>query len=707
MSSLSADAARPLFGTLRREFIGWVKTEAVNWVFALKICTAALLAMWLSMRFELDQPRTAMITVFVVMQPQTGMVLAKSLYRIGATVAGTLASLLLVGLFAQERVLFLVGLALWIGLCTAGSAFYRNFRSYGWVLAGYTAAMIGLPAAQQPDAFFSIASTRLSEVVLGILCAGVVSDVIFPRRLSDTIISKVRSRYVDFAAFVRASLSSDADSQELDKIHLRLVGSVLTLESIRSIAILEDPEVRARDLRLRRLNSEFMAVSTTFHSFRQLLKRLTKTPTRAGSALTDLYESLGKTLTNGNVPRSADDALRAARRIAASRVLLSRRVAEMHAAMCADGDSQALLDFETAVELLHRFLRELHAYTRTYATLPGAVRSPKSPDDIKFAVRTDPLVALVTGGRAFIAILLTGSFWIASAWPHGISALLNAAIVSALFAAAPVPHQAVKEMIKGYVCGFLAALVFKFLVIPSLDGFLLLGTCMAPFLIAGGYLTTRPKLFGMGTGFLIFFTYNITPENLMNFNPIDTVNDGIATVIGLAAAGIMFGTLLPSTGSWLKRRMARQLRHQVVRACFDPLDGLAQRFESGTRDVLHTQAAGQQAWNADDRLLLAWLFSVSEIGRAVVHLRLDAGSLGVCRSLTGSVDGCVISIARLFESPSQRFRDSALACVNRALDAIHGEIVSGAPGDALRRVQTSLHLIRTALLDEETALANV
>ncbi|HEX8992969.1 MAG TPA: FUSC family protein [Anaerolineales bacterium] len=708
MSMSATGTTKYLFGTARQELAAWGKAEIQNWVFALKVCLATLLAMGLSMQLQLDQPRTAMITVFVVMQPHTGMILAKSLYRIGATMAGTLASLLLVSLFAQERVLFVAGLALWIGLCTAGAAFYRNFRSYGFVLAGYTAAMIGLPAAQQPDAFFPIAVTRLSEVTLGILCAGVVSDVIFPRRLSDAIVGNVQNRYTDFIAFIRASLSGAAGSRVLEKMQLRLVSHAITLESIRTAAVLEDPEVRARDLRLRKLNSEFMAASTTFHSFHQLLKRLTKSQAPAGLALTTLYESLGATLVSGEVPRSAVDARRAIRRIAATRVLLSRRVTELHQTLSVAADPQTMLDFETAVELLFRFLRELHAYTRTYATLPEKLPGPKPPDDIRFAVHTDPLVALLSGGRAFAAILLTGTFWVVSAWPYGISALMNAAIVSALFAAAPDPPRAVRQMVTGFTCGFLVALMFKFLVMPSLDGFAQLGASMAPLLVAGAFLATRPKLVGVGTGFLIFFSYIVSPGNPMQFNPVDAANDGIATIMGIAAAGVMFGIFIPTTGLWLKRRVMRQLRNQVVRACFDRLDGLAYRFESCIRDVLHKLAAGQVR-DAQDRLLLAWMFSVAEIGRAAIHLRQDARAFRLPQLLADSVQESISSIASLFSHPSAHLRCAALDRVASTIEALRVEAASpaqiGTSRDVLRRMLTSLHLIRTALLDEDAVLA--
>ena len=99
------------------------------------------------MRLDLPQPRTAMTTVFIVMQPQSGMVLAKSFYRICGTLVGLVVMLVAdQPVLAAARELFITATALWVGICTAGAARNRNFRSYGFVLAGYTAALIGIPA---------------------------------------------------------------------------------------------------------------------------------------------------------------------------------------------------------------------------------------------------------------------------------------------------------------------------------------------------------------------------------------------------------------------------------------------------------------------------------------------------------------------------------------------------------------------------------
>ena len=136
------------------------------WLFVAKVLLSAFLALWLAYRLQLPQPSTVLATVFIVTQTQSGQVLAKSFYRLVGTLLGLVVMVLLIALFNQERVPFMLSLALWIGLCTAGAARYRDFRGYACVLAGYTALMIGLPASQAPEQAFMQALWRVLEMQL-------------------------------------------------------------------------------------------------------------------------------------------------------------------------------------------------------------------------------------------------------------------------------------------------------------------------------------------------------------------------------------------------------------------------------------------------------------------------------------------------------------------------------------------------------------
>src|SRR5712692_11946093 len=157
------------------------------WIFAAKTTVSGLLALLVAFTFNLDQPKWALLTVFIVAQPQSGLVLAKSFYRIIGTVVGAAGALVLVSLFAQERVLFLGTLAIWIGLCTFASKHARNFAAYGFVLSGYTAAIVGIPGALDPGNAFFTAVARVTEISLGIMTTAAISHLVLPVSLADSL----------------------------------------------------------------------------------------------------------------------------------------------------------------------------------------------------------------------------------------------------------------------------------------------------------------------------------------------------------------------------------------------------------------------------------------------------------------------------------------------------------------------------------------
>ena len=93
-------------------------------VFAAKKMASGLIALLIAFTLNLDQPQWSLLTIFIVAQPQAGLVLAKSFYRIIGTLVGAAVALFFVALFAQERVLFL-------GCSRSGSGFApldRNTR---------------------------------------------------------------------------------------------------------------------------------------------------------------------------------------------------------------------------------------------------------------------------------------------------------------------------------------------------------------------------------------------------------------------------------------------------------------------------------------------------------------------------------------------------------------------------------------------------
>jgi uncharacterized membrane protein YccC len=130
-----------------------------DWLFATKVCAAALLALFLALWIDLPRPYWAVSGVFIATQLLSGATVSKGEYRVFGTVLGAGAAVILVPNLANAPELLTVAIALWVAVCLYFSLFDRTPRSYVLMLAGYTAAFIGFPPSTI-RALFSIQRSR-------------------------------------------------------------------------------------------------------------------------------------------------------------------------------------------------------------------------------------------------------------------------------------------------------------------------------------------------------------------------------------------------------------------------------------------------------------------------------------------------------------------------------------------------------------------
>lgn len=692
----------------REAWRDWARGEGLAWIFVAKTLFASLLALWIAFRLGFDSPRSAMLTVFIVAQPQTGLVLAKSFYRIVGTLVGCLATFALVGLFAQQRELFLGAMALWVGACTAGAALYRNFRAYGFVLAGYTACLIGFPSALHPDQTFNTAVARVSEVILGILCASAVTDLVLPQALGATLVGTVRGGYRDFLGFVTGALRGQLDHATMERSHDRFLAQVIAFEAQRDAAYFESPDARVRSGRLQLLNADFMSATTGIHMLHQLMERLRRRGcTRALALLGPLYRELADVLlpADGTMPATAAEAEPIARRLAGYLEWLPARIAELRAALADEVDAQEQIDFDSAADLLLRFTEEMRLYTDDYISLadPGRRETRPAP---AYVAHADPISAAISGLRATLALFALSLFWIGSAWPSGGSAATIACVFCCLFATVPSPVMALRHIGIGFAGGLAAAFVCALFVLPALDGFALLAAGMAPFIMFGVRLVANPRAAGIGAGYLIMFGSTVGVENLTRVDAVALLNEGFASLVGASAAALAFALLVPAETRRLRLHLVRSLRRRALLAATGALHGLRHRFENSTRDLLSQLLAGADRARGEHRQLLGRALSVLEAGHGLIDLREAAavGTLSV--GSRAALNACVRVTARLFEQPTPERRARALDSTARAAERIELALqdagIDRAERRALQRGRVGLHLLRTLLLDDET-----
>src|SRR6202040_2117960 len=115
-------------------------------LFGLRLWAAVCLALYIAFWLQLDNASSAGTSAAIVCQTSLGASLRKGGFRIVGTAMGATAIVVVTACFPQDRFGFLLGLAVWGGVCGLMVTLLRNFAAYSAALAGYTAVIIASDA---------------------------------------------------------------------------------------------------------------------------------------------------------------------------------------------------------------------------------------------------------------------------------------------------------------------------------------------------------------------------------------------------------------------------------------------------------------------------------------------------------------------------------------------------------------------------------
>lgn len=667
----------------RRGFYEWCRTDGVTWVFIFKTLLAAFVTLGLAMYFEFPQPRVSAVSVFIVMQIQSGAVLAKAFYRLAGTIVGAGVTVLLVSLMPQDSTLLLTAFAVWIALCCAGAQWHRNVRGYGFVLAGYTTATIGLPILAHPNDVLLSAAWRIVEISLGIFVSSAITACVFPKTTGAAMRDALYHRLGDLNALLSHSIAGTLSALERQRTYSRFAAEAVGLEGLRAITAFENPHLRQQNRRLSRLNKEFMTLCTRLSALQQYLDHIGH-DSLAALSISPALRELGR-LSDSVPHRSVTnlDAIELAQRV----LELKSRTAVLQSNLSSSPkphhSPESCLEASTAAELLAAFLDEFQAYLDTHARL-GESERDKEDWRYHFRSHTSGFAALAAGVRGGIVVLLLGMFWLQTGWPSGAMATLIGASTVALASTTPNPRGLAFQIAMGTIVGATLGGIEYFLVYPLIDGFPLLCFALAPVICLGAFLISRPKWFGYGAGVLVFFAVASLPDNPTHYDPYGFINDYIGMIVAMLVSAVAGAVILPPNRPWLIRRLEGDLRKAAASVIHSPLEGLSNAFESRVRDIVQ-QAYGLTSNHPDQlRELIRWMFMVLGVGHAVIEIRHDAPRHS--KSLAAALE----AIARLFGDPG-------LDNVQAALQVLEGTLTLCNQDAALKRSASYLELIRTSL----------
>ncbi|MCU4410969.1 FUSC family protein [Acinetobacter oleivorans] len=169
------------------------RPSKLDLIFALKTFIAGMLALFVSFELDLINPMWSIGTVLIIANPYSGMVSSKCVYRVIGTMGGAVVALTLTPHLINTPWLFTVVLSLWVGFALYVSLLDRTPRSYAFMLAGYSTAMIVFNSITYIDQYniFDIALARVIEISIGVISSAVVSATILPMHIGSAIKQRV------------------------------------------------------------------------------------------------------------------------------------------------------------------------------------------------------------------------------------------------------------------------------------------------------------------------------------------------------------------------------------------------------------------------------------------------------------------------------------------------------------------------------------
>ena len=534
-----------------------MKADADAILFSAKSFAAAMLAYYISLRIGLPKPFWAIVTVYIVSQTSAGASFSRGVYRFAGTLVGALATVAIVPNFVNDPMVCSVVLAGWIGLCLFFSLLDRTPRAYAFVLAGYTASLIGFPSVLDPGGVFETASVRVQEISIGILCAVLVHRYILPKRMTGQFTGKLSTTLRDARRLAGHALRGTPGDNRRGR-H-QLAADLLAIQGL-ATHLPYDPAPTPPRRTLQLIHDRLARLLWLAADIEDRIEVLRLSDGDAQGKLIALVGDVGAWIASAE----QDD-----REVGATQLMAQARSIQRRFGLDATtpGDRLAANLAGHLAEMVG-LLQDCDRLERTIAATGrlGDAASLHGPKRAKgYVYHRDPWMAGRTALGAITGILIGCAFWIWSAWPEGGMAVSILGVCCTLFGNFDAPVPFVVKYLVGSIYGVFVSLIYSFVILPQVADFWVLVAVLAPaFLLAGSLQARLPTTFmALGITLTIPILSALGPYYTGDF--ATSLNSVIAlfAAVGFGAVNMSLFQTVPVDGAI--NRLLRLSRRDVRR----------------------------------------------------------------------------------------------------------------------------------------------
>ena len=657
-------------------------------VFSLRTFAAAMLAFSFALLLDMPRPYWAMASVYITSNLFTGATHSKAVYRILGTLIGATGTIVLVPNLVNAPELLSFGIALWVGICLYLSLIDGTPRSYVFMLAGYTVALLGFPIVTMPQAAFDIVVSRVQEIGLGILCASIVAMIVLPRSVASAVTAQADAWLASARRLGINVLTGGGSDQERDNERIRLAAAASEIDQLGRHVGYEVASSANIAQGLQRLRQHMLSLLPLLGSIEDR-KLALNSDEETAARVAAICATIAQWLEEGGRDGQEADALRTS-------------LHEVRPALDADAGWTDIMVAGLVIRL-----RNLVDVMQDCQLLREAIAEGRHPDLLPLVFRPEILTmqvphrdhgsALLTAASVALAILACCAFSIATGWPDGVAAPLFAAVVGSLLAGVDDPLPTFRNFYGLFLIVIAIHGIYLFGVLPRITTLEMLIAALMPTFLLFGWMAARPATARIGSMLAIYLSVQLALTETYSAEFSSYANSSVALMLGVALTGVICGIVRLLGAGWIASRL--------LRSNWTTLAAVAERRSDQDRLALASLMQHRLA------LLAARITVVpAEARRDAANLRqlrtalnvLDVrqAGLGLSRHARAAIEACLARLASICRTHTTGPLPDGLV---GQLDDTIASTLQQSSGEARDQVLMGLAGVRSGLFPESPA----
>jgi uncharacterized membrane protein YccC len=415
------------------------------------------------------------------------------------------------------------------------------------MLAGYTVALIGFPSVSEPGAIFDTAVARLEEISLGIICASLVSTIVFPRSVAPAVAHRVDSWLSDARRLSNVVLLREGTNDTRRGKRLKLATDIVEIDTLSTHLAYDQLTDRNAVTGLGEIRMRMLMLLPVIASLEDRLAALGEEALRRQPELKQILEDLAQWIVSDVGARQPAERIRA-------------MIAERQAVL----DDSASWERIIVTSLLSR-LRELVDLSRDCRELTEAIAGNRNVSTLDLAFHSeagaapvrhrDRGLALWSAAGAAVAILICCAFWIGTGWPDGASAPMMAAVACSFFAAQDEPARFIRSFGLWSLVAIVVVAIYLFALVPAISHIEVLVVALAPTFLLYGFLIARPATAGTGMALAANTATLLALQSTYIADFASYANSAVAFFVGVLIAEIVTRIARGVGAEWIANRL--------------------------------------------------------------------------------------------------------------------------------------------------------